>query len=132
MGDLGLFCPVATASAGPAHLLHVGRPLGAMGTNSLAGPRVAAGQCGKQRGAWLLPEPQHPSALCDWPDFGRVLFWGKAGKKFNNATASYVTFSYQIISIFNSETACISIFSLFITLHFVFCVVTVVFYINFA
>ena len=131
-GELGLFCPVAMAITAPAHLLHVARPAGATGTHGLAGPRGAARERGKQRGARLLSDAQHPSALRDWLDFSRVLFWGKAGKKSNNAAASCVTFSYQIISIFNSETACISIFSLFITLCFVFCIVAVVFYINFA
>lgn len=131
-GELGLFCPIAMAITAPAHLQHVGHPTGVAGTNSLVGPRGAAGSYGKQRGAWLLPDPQHPGALRDWLDFGTVLFWKKVGKKINNTAASCVTFSYQVISIFNSETACISIFSLFITLHFVFCIVTVVFCINFA
>lgn len=52
-------------------------------------------------------------------------------KRFNKAVASCVTFSYKIVSIFNSEPACISIVSLFITLCFVFCIVTLVFHINF-
>lgn len=35
----------------------------------------------ERRGARLLPHPQHPGALRDWANFGRVLFWRKAGRK---------------------------------------------------
>lgn len=75
-----------------------------------------------------------PSTRCF---VGLARFWQsfvleESGKKIGNAAASCVTFLYQVISIFNSGTACISIFSLFITLRFVFCIVAVVFYINFA
>lgn len=81
---------------------------------------------------WLHPTPS-TSVLCRMGLIAaEFCVGGKLEKKFNEALASCVTFSYQIVSIFNSEPACISIVSLFITLCFVFCVVTLVFYINFA
>jgi len=132
VGELGLSCPVMMAVTAPAQRRHAGQPAAATGTDTPGVPRAAVGERGKQGGARLLLGNQHPGASWDWPDFSRVLFWGKAGKKFNGTAASCVPFSYQVISIFNSETACISVFSLFITLRFVFCIVTVIFYINFA
>lgn len=47
----------------------------------------------------------------------RALFWRGGWKSTQHAVTPSVTFSYQVVSIFNLQTACISIFSLFIILH---------------
>lgn len=70
---------------------------------------------------WLHPTAS-TSVLCGMgPVAEEFCVGGKLEKRFNKAVAFCVTFSHQIVSIFNSEAARISIVSLFITLCFVFC-----------
>lgn len=101
-----LLCSIAMAMAAPSHICAFATTTQLEAHHGAEGARCSgASSC---------------QTMCQQPSAGALqqgFVLGGGWKSTQHAVTPSVTFSYQVISIFNSQAACISIFSLFIILH---------------